>query len=108
MVGDLMCFETISAKALSNYMQSFDYILIDLRDVADYRKGHIPEASNIPYDDLMNNIYQLDKRKKYILYCDRGSMSMLAAKELCTNGYQVINVYGGINAYRGVLERGSY
>ena len=43
--------------------------------------------------------------KKYILYCERGSMSMLAAKELCEVGYEVINVYGGIHAYRGVLER---
>ena len=105
MVGDIMCFETISAKALNTYMQSSSYILIDLRDYADYRRGHIPTARSIPYDDLMNNIKQLDKGKKYILYCDRGSMSMLMSKELCTLGYSVINRYGGIHAYRGVLER---
>lgn len=105
MVGDTMCFETISAKALNSYMQSFDYILIDLRDYADYRRGHIPTAISIPYDDLMSNINQLDKGRKYILYCDRGSMSLLASKELCTSGYSVLNVYGGIHAYRGVLER---
>ncbi|WP_310601857.1 rhodanese-like domain-containing protein [Anaerosporobacter sp.] len=64
MVGDNMCFETISAKALNLYMQSRDYILIDLRDYADYRRGHIPAAINIPYDDLMGNINQLDKNKK--------------------------------------------
>lgn len=105
MVGDNMCFETIAVKALNSYMQSHDYILIDLRDYADYRRGHIPTAINIPYDDLMNNMNQLDKGRKYILYCDRGSMSMLASKELCTLGYSVLNVYGGIHAYRGVLER---
>lgn len=105
MVGDTMCFETISAKELNMYMQSFSYILIDLRDYADYIRGHIPKAVNIPYDDLMDNINQLDKGKKYILYCDRGSMSMLMSKELCTLGYFVVNIYGGIHAYRGVLER---
>ncbi len=30
---------------------------------------------------------------------------MLASKELCAVGYSIVNVYGGIHAYRGVMER---
>lgn len=105
MVGDNMCFDTIPAKALNAYMQSYDYTLVDLRDYADYKRGHIPTAISIPYDNLVGNPSQLSMTKKYILYCDRGSMSMLASKELCERGYSVLNVYGGIHAYRGVLER---
>ncbi|WP_167955633.1 rhodanese-like domain-containing protein [Anaerosporobacter faecicola] len=105
MVGDDMCFETISAKALTTFMHNANYILLDLREYSDYQRGHIPSAICIPYDELMKNMTQLDIQKKYILYCDRGSMSMLAAKELCTLGYVVVNVYGGIHAYRGVIER---
>jgi rhodanese-related sulfurtransferase len=104
MVGGYMCFETISVKALTNYIGVPDSIIIDLREDSDYQKGHIPTAVNIPYDDLENNYSKLNKDLNIVLYCDRGSMSLLAAKELCKQGYHVINVYGGIHAYRGKLE----
>ena len=43
-----------------------------------------------------------------ILYCDRGGLSMQAARELQEQGYRAISVVGGIQAYRGrYLERDS-
>ena len=43
-----------------------------------------------------------------ILYCDRGGLSLQAARELKEHGYRAISVVGGIQAYRGrYLERDS-
>lgn len=100
-----MCFETIAAKSLESYMKTNRYILVDLRDYYEYRNGHIPGAVHIPYEELEGHTARLSKSNKYILYCDRGNVSMLLARELCEQGYTVLNIYGGINAYRGKLER---
>lgn len=100
-----MSFETIAAKSLANYMKTGRYTLIDLRDYGEYKSGHIPGAIHIPYEDLINNMACLSRSKSYILYCDRGNVSMLMARELCERGYTVLNIYGGMNAYRGIVER---
>ena len=44
--------ETISAKMLDYYVERSDAIIIDLRDLASYRKGHVRNAINIPYREL--------------------------------------------------------
>ena len=36
--------ETISAKMLDYYVERSDAIIIDLRDLASYRKGHVRNA----------------------------------------------------------------
>ena len=40
-----------------------------------------------------------------ILYCERGNLSLLLARDLSNEGYMVKNIYGGLNAYRGYLEQ---
>lgn len=99
-----MDFETIPAKQLNNYIGQYNTIIIDLRDKEDYHEGHIPTAVNIPYNQLSKYKYKIGKFYQVIVYCERGSKSLLAARELCKLGYYVINVYGGFNAYRGKIE----
>ena len=40
-----------------------------------------------------------------ILYCDRGSQSLLAARDLQKRGITAFSIYGGFLAYRGPVER---
>ena len=44
--------ETISAKMLDYYVERSDAVIIDLRDPAAYRRGHVRNAVNIPYREL--------------------------------------------------------
>ena len=44
--------ETISAKMLDYYVERSDAVIIDLRDPAAYRRGHVRNAANIPYREL--------------------------------------------------------
>ena len=46
--------ETISAKMLDYYVERSDAVIIDLRDSAAYRRGHVRNAVNIPYRELRN------------------------------------------------------
>lgn len=96
-----MDFNTIPAKQLVDYIGKYNSVIIDLREEVEYLKGHIPTAVNIPYEQLDYYRYKLDKYDEILLYCDRGSSSLLAARALSKSGYKVINIYGGFHSYRG-------
>ena len=97
--------ETISAKEIDRFIFDKAYLLVDVRSPAEYRKMHIKNAVCIPHEYLLQRIQGLG-RVILILYCDRGNLSMQAARELQEHGYRAISVVGGIQAYRGrYLER---
>lgn len=97
--------ETISAREIDRYIFDRNYLLIDVRQPAEYRKMHIRGAVCIPAEYLPQRMKGLGKTIP-ILYCDRGGLSMQAARDLQEQGYRAISVVGGIQAYRGrYLER---
>lgn len=100
-----MNFETIPAKSMDEYIGRNDCIIIDLREREDYMQGHITGAYNLPFEELERSV-PMRRDITYILYCERGASSLMAAKHLAREGYRVKAVIGGILAYRGrYLER---
>ena len=102
-----MPFETIRTNDINRYIGNKNVIIIDLRERDEYLAGHIPSAVNIPYEELDDRKDSLNKNKNKLLifYCDHGNISLLAARDLMRDGYNIKSVYGGIHAYRGKLER---
>jgi rhodanese-related sulfurtransferase len=100
-----MAFETIRAKDIDYYIGEYNVLIIDLREPDEYKIGHIPTAINIPYLDFEASKNSLPLDRLLILYCDRGNLSLLLARELSNEGYQVKNIYGGVRAYRGQLVK---
>jgi len=99
--------ETISAREVDRYIYDRSYLLVDVREPSEYRKMHIRGAVCIPREYLLQRMKGLGQTVP-ILYCDRGGLSMQAARELEEHGYRAISVVGGIQAYRGrYLERDS-
>jgi len=97
-----MSLLTIAAKDLIKYMNE-DSVLIDLREEAEYKEGHIPGAINIEFEGVNETIIDYPKSTVLILYCDRGNASLLLGRHYSNLGYKVINVYGGFRAYRGEI-----
>jgi len=83
-----------------NYIGRSHVLIIDLRSPEDFRKGHIPTAINIPYESLERERYRIRKNAIIILYCDRGHISLMAARDLMKYGYQIKNLHGGYQAYQ--------
>lgn len=96
-------FQMITDKELSSYILQSSTLIVDLRNPEDYRAGHIPGAVNIPFDALETQLYRLDYYKQILLYCDRGNVSLLAARNLSKKGYPVIDISGGIHSYTGEI-----
>lgn len=93
--------ETIFARELDLYRDSRMYTLIDVRTRKDYMQRHIIGALNYPYQEIDENFPNLPYGKTYIIYCDKGSVSLETAREFERRGYDVRSVIGGIRAYRG-------
>lgn len=99
-----MDFENISMNEVMDKYYQTNGILIDVRDPEEYEEGHLPGAINVPYSMIERGYFMPGKQRKLIIYCDRGSKSMLASKYLARQGYSVINVIGGFIYYQGELE----
>lgn len=98
-----MSLETISAKEVDKYIGQYNVKIVDIRCYNDYKKGHIKNAINIPYEEFeqINIPFKFDD--EIILYCERGNLSLILGRDLSKAGYHVKSIYGGIYAYRGML-----
>lgn len=92
-----MQIEFVKAGEVNEYLDK-GARFIDLRETKEYEKRHIKGAVSIPFDDFENQYQSLPKSKIYVLYCERGASSMLAAKKMLKMGYQVKSLSGGYAA----------
>lgn len=93
-----MQIEFIKPSEVNDYLRQ-GARFIDLRDSADYAKKHIKDAISIPYEQFEERYRSLSKNRTYVLYCERGASSMLAAKKMIRAGYRVLSLSGGIMAF---------
>lgn len=78
-------------------------IVLDVRTPDEFQSGKLPEAVNINIMDhnFLNNISGLDRSKTYFVYCRSGARSGQACAVMASQGYEVINLAGGIINWNG-------
>ena len=92
----------ISMRQLESYLaKKADMILLDVRSPEEYREGALKGAVNIPLEELEIRIGELDPDRPVVVYCARGSKSLIAARFLDENGFWAIACAGGLAGYRG-------
>lgn len=77
--------------------------LVDVRTPEEYAEEHLERAVNIDVNDstfLQHATASLEKGKTVAVYCRSGKRSALAASLLAKQGYNVINLLGGILAWK--------
>ena len=84
-----------------------DYIILDVRRPDEYAAGHIPGAINVPNEDIGTaEIAALpDKSQRILVYCRSGRRSKEASAKLVKLGYTDIVEFGGIQDYKGEIEK---
>ena len=100
-----MRFRNINIRNIMNEAINNEGIIVDVREVEEFAKGHIPMAINLPLSDIENGKIGLPKNKVILVYCENGGGSMMAARILSNMGYNVLNPVGGLANYRGALTR---
>lgn len=77
-----------------------DALLIDVRNKEEFETGHIPDATNMPVDQLRDILASLDTSKPLIVYCAVGQRGYLAQRILNQHGFKdVMNLSGGYTTW---------
>ena len=86
-----------------------DYILLDVRTLAEFAQAHIPGAICVPNETIGDeDIPELPKKDQLILvYCRSGNRSKQAAGKLAKLGYTNVLEFGGINTWTGQTVSGT-
>jgi rhodanese-related sulfurtransferase len=76
-------------------------LVIDVRDVGEYRSGHVPGAINIPHTKLDRDIDKLSDANGVVLYCINGRRTRLAEQTLIEHDIpDVFHLEGGLMGWR--------
>ena len=75
-------------------------VLVDVRTSGEYSSGHIKKAMNVPLAKISGISKKVSKDKDVIVYCQSGSRSSRAARELKAMGYTKVYNLGGIGRWR--------
>ena len=74
-------------------------MLVDVREIAEWRAGHAPGAIHIPYERIAERVAELPAERQIVTYCAGGIRSSLAASILEAADREVANLRGGFAAW---------
>lgn len=87
--------------AFDKILENPNVLILDVRLLEEIHKdGKIANSVLIPLQVLGQNLNRLDKSKEIIVYCHTGNRSTVATKLLRKNGFDAINMKGGIEAWK--------
>jgi rhodanese-related sulfurtransferase len=95
----------LSPQQLVTRINQGDALLVDLRDSAEFNKGHIVDAINIPHAKLKDQLQMLESHrdKPVILVCKMGQHCGASGKLLAAEGFTDINrLSGGITEWQNM------
>ncbi len=74
--------------------------MLDVREPAEWVEGHVAGAKHIPLGQLLERLDELDPKQEMIVMCKSGGRSGLACELLSEKGYNVVNMTGGLSAWK--------
>ena len=92
----------ISFDEFYQLYQNEQLSLVDVREVEEFEALHLEGARNLPLSQLADTYEQLDKDQIYYVICKSGMRSARACQFLAEQGYDVINVQGGMTAFENL------
>ena len=92
----------MSFDAFYQLYQNSSLSVLDVREVEEFEMLHLEGARNLPLSQLADTYEQLDKDQLYYVICKSGMRSARACQFLAEQGYDVINVQGGMTAFENL------
>ena len=82
--------------------QNSSLSVLDVREVDEFESLHLEGAQNLPLSQLADTYHQLAKDLLHYVSCKSGMRSARACQFLAEQGYDVINVQGGMTAFENL------
>jgi len=95
---------TLGPAGLARKIESKDkgIVIVDVRDSATYKKGHITGAINAFGPEIEKHFKKLPKNKTLVVYCYDITcfLAPRTALKLAKKGYKVMELFGGFDEWK--------
>lgn len=101
--GNLRGAKRLAPGDLVRLINDENAVVLDVRSGADFKKGHILNAVNIPINRLADRHKELgkDRSRPVVAYCALGSAAPAATDQLAKLGFESVFVLkGGLNNWQ--------
>ena len=96
-------FENTDVQGFAELVAGSDVVVLDVRTASEFAEEHLERAINIDYhqsDFVEKAKVTLPLEKEIAVYCRSGRRSAGAAAKLGEEGYKLVNLKGGIIAWK--------
>ncbi|GAA1018529.1 hypothetical protein Aple_081120 [Acrocarpospora pleiomorpha] len=73
--------------------------LLDVRELDEWRAGHVPDAQHIPLMELQNRVGEVPQGQPVYVICRVGGRSAQATVWLNHVGWEAVNIEGGMQSW---------
>lgn len=98
---DLM-YPSITVGELVERLQNESITILDVQEKEDFEKSHIDGAINLPIGEFVSEAEKLQKDQTYYVISKAGVRTVRACDYLASLGYDVVNIQGGMNAWKSL------
>ena len=78
--------------------------LLDVREEWELGVASVPDVVHIPMGEVADRLGELDRGREVVVLCRSGRRSLQVASFLQQNGFQAVNLAGGILAWSRELD----
>ena len=78
--------------------------LLDVREDWELGVASVPDVVHIPMGEVADRLGELDRSREVVVLCRSGRRSLQVANFLQQNGFQAVNLAGGILAWSRELD----
>lgn len=101
-----MSYQSISMLEFEQLVKKETLHILDVREQEEYEGGHMKGATLLSLNTIPERVGDLLVEQDYYIICHSGVRSVKACEYLAEKGFRVINVLGGMSAWRGEQEHG--
>ena len=74
-------------------------MLLDVREEGEWELGRAPQAVHIPLAEVPDHLDEFEKGRQIVCVCRSGGRSSRAGQFLAEQGFDVVNLEGGMRAW---------
>ena len=73
--------------------------LLDVREQDEWDAGHVEDSQHIPIGELLGRLAEVPTDREVVVVCRVGNRSAQVTAYLAQQGYDVVNLDGGLEAW---------